>query len=146
MRMIRKWHHSSLAVRDLDEAIRFYTTAFGFEVDFREDGMSEQIASIAGEPDLTCDIAQLRHPASEQVFELVAFQSARGDPMPLSKPFAPGAGHVAFVTGDLDSLMKGVEALGATRLGEVTLFEEGRCVYYREPAGSFFELEEECRA
>ena len=144
--MIRKWHHSSLAVRDLDEAIRFYEAAFGFVVDFRENGMSNQIASIAGEAGLTCDIAQLHHPLSEQVFELIAFHPAAGKPGALARPFAPGAGHVAFVTGNLDTLMKEVEALGATRLGEVTEFEEGRCVYYREPAGSFFELEEECSA
>ena len=141
--MFRHWHHSSLAVRNLDDAIRFYSAAFGFELAFREDGMTEQIASIAGEPALTCDIVQLRHPASDHVLELIAFRSGRDRPVPLGKPFASGAGHVAFVIDDLDAMMTKVEALGAERLGEVTLFEEGRCVYYREPAGSFFELEEE---
>ncbi len=144
--MFRKWHHSSLAVRDLDEAIRFYAAAFGFEVSFREYGMSDQIASIAGEPALTCDIAQLGHPASDQFLELVSFRPAGGNLVPLAKPLAPGAGHVAFVTGDLEETMKRVEALGAVRIGTVTKFEEGRCVYYREPAGSFLELEEECAA
>ena len=141
--MIRKWHHCSLAVRDLDDAIRFYSSAFGFEIVFREDGMSNQIASIAGEPALTCDIAQLRRSGCGLFLELVSFRSSGRVPDSLEKPFAPGAAHVAFVTGDLDTLMERVEALGATRLGEVTEFEEGRCVYYREPAGSFFELEEE---
>ena len=32
-------------------------------------------------------------------------------------------------------------ALGAVRVGKVTQFSKGRSVYYREPAGSFFEIE-----
>lgn len=136
----RAWHHTSLAVSDLDVAIRFYGDAFGYRLLFREDGMAGQIQSIAGEPGLTCDIAQLAADASPHVLELVRFHgsfSAAHD-----KPFRPGMAHIAFVALDLDATMARVEALGAVRLGEVTRFEEGRCAYYREPAGSFFELEE----
>lgn len=138
---IRAWHHTSLAVSDLDAAVRFYRDAFGYRLLFREDGMAGQIQRIAGEPGLTCDLAQLKAEGSGHVLELVRFHGAVAAAVH-DKPFAPGMAHIAFVADDLDATMARVEALGAVRLGEVTLFEEGRCAYYREPAGSFFELEE----
>ena len=135
------WHHTSLAVRDLDPAIRFYGAAFGFEVVFREDGMTREIAAIAGAPGLVCDLAQLRAGRSGHVLELVAFRPATGVLEPAARPFATGCAHVAFLVDDLDRAMREVEGLGAERLGEVTRFDEGLSVYYREPAGSFFEME-----
>ena len=142
-RILLKWHHSSLAVSDLDEAIRFFAEAFGFELDFRDDGMAAQIESIAGEPGLVCDLAQLRRSDDPHVLELIAFRPSAGPPAALDKPFAPGAGHVAVVVDDLGAAMAKVEALGAHRLGAVTHFEEGPAVYYRTPGGSFLEIEEE---
>ena len=140
---IKNWHHSSLAVSDLDKAMNFYCRAFGFELDFSEKGMSDQIASIVGQEGVTCDIAQLRNSQSEHILELIAFHVPRSASMAsLDRPMAPGMAHVAFYVEDLDAMMRQVEALGAVRLGEITQFSDGRSVYYREPAGSFFEMEQ----
>ena len=49
---------------------------------------------------------------------------------------------MAFAVEDLEAALAAVEALGAARLGGITEFSEGRSVYCREPAGSFFEMEE----
>jgi predicted enzyme related to lactoylglutathione lyase len=137
------WHHSSLAVSDLDTAMDFYRQAFGFELLFAERNMSDQIESIAGIAGLTCDIAQLRVPQSAHVLELIAFRTPDPQPAGLGdKPVAPGAAHVAFYVDDLEATIRRVEALGAVRVGRVTRFSEGRSVYYREPAGSFFEIEQ----
>ena len=76
--------------------------------------MSDQIADMAGIEGLTCDLAQLRSTLGDHVLELIAFRPPE----------------------------RGTPPLGAARVGEITAFDEGRSVYCREPAGSFFEMEE----
>lgn len=123
--------------------MEFYCQAFGFEVRFSEQGMSDQIASMLGSADVTCDIAQLSDPRSDHILELIAFRTPRQTTAEMGdKPIVPGMAHVAFYVEDLDATMRRVEALGAVRVGEVTQFSDGRSVYYREPAGSFFEIEQ----
>ena len=137
------WHHTSLAVRDLDAAVAFYRDAFGYEVSFAEWGLSEQIASMAGIEGLRCDLAQLRSAQGGHVLELIAFRRPGSALPPLpGAPLRPGAAHVAFAVEDLDAALAAVEALGAARIGAITHFSEGRSVYCREPSGSFFEMEE----
>ena len=136
---VTAWHHTSLAVADLDRAIAFYAAAFGYRIAFLERGMEGQIRAMTGEPGLTCDIAQLQAPASGHVLELIAFHGRAPGP---EKPLAPGMAHVAFYVDDLETALAEVERLGAVRLGAITQFSDGRSVYCREPAGSFFEMEE----
>jgi catechol 2,3-dioxygenase-like lactoylglutathione lyase family enzyme len=135
------WDHTSLAVRDLDEAIGFYRELLGFEVAFEERVMAAQIAGVTGLPGLECDIAQLRSPASRHVLELIAFRHAAAA-RESGKPIMPGMGHVAFTVEDLERTLDAVTRLGGHMLGEVTRFEEGLSAYCREPAGSFLELSE----
>ncbi|MDH3690748.1 MAG: VOC family protein [Gammaproteobacteria bacterium] len=140
---VRNWHHTSLAVKDLSLAANFYQQAFGFEVQFEERGMQQQIEQMTGVSGLACDIAQLRSPCSNHVLELVAFNTNEADDWETDpEPIRPGMAHVAFYVDDLEAAATIVEDLGAVRLGEVTDFSDGRSVYYREPAGSFFEMEE----
>jgi catechol 2,3-dioxygenase-like lactoylglutathione lyase family enzyme len=132
-----EWSHSALAVVDLDRAVAFYCTAFGFEVCFEARGMTDLIACIAGVEGLGCDLAQLRHPDSPHVLELIAFRNPAAD-----VEARPPVGHVAFQVADLDPALVAVGTLGAEQVGEVTRFPEGRSVYCREPGGSVFELAE----
>ena len=89
------WHHSSLAVSDLDAAIAFYRDAFGYEVAFEERGMSDQIADMAGIEGLTCDLAQLRSALGDHVLELIAFHPPeRGTPPLEAASLRPGAAHI----------------------------------------------------
>jgi predicted enzyme related to lactoylglutathione lyase len=134
------WQHSSLTVGDLDRAIAFYQAAFGYELLFR-DHHAEKIARLAGLPGLRCDLAQLRSPISGHVLEFILFHdvlAGRED----HAPVRPGGSHLAFQVRDLDRALEEVRRHGAELIGEITLFEESRCVYCREPSGTFFELEE----
>ena len=135
------WDHSSLAVRELDAATAFYRELLGFEPVFSERGMATQIASIAGLPGLTCDLAQLRSPSMGHTLELIAFRPPPDAPV-ASRPVRPGEGHAAFSVPDLDSALAEVGRLGGEILGEVTRFETGRSAYCREPSGSYIELAE----
>lgn len=140
-----KWHHSSLAVSSLDQASRFYQEVFGFKETFRVKDMKKEIASVAGVKNLRCDLAQLEHPQSPHVLELIAF---RGDTnlREIPKPIQVGSGHISFVVDDLEGAVETVKKYGAEVLGSVTMFSEGKSIYCREPAGSFIELEELTRA
>ena len=135
------WHHTSLAVNDLDGAIAFYRGVFGYEVIFEERSMTDQIQSMVGLPGLIGDIAQLRSPISGHVLELIAFRqvpAGRED----HGPTRPGTAHVAFKVADLDRALQAMRQFGAELIGEITQFSEGRAVYCREPSGTVFELEE----
>lgn len=133
------WHHTSLAVRDLEAAMAFYGAAFGYEPLFVERDMGDQIARMAGVPGLRCDLAQLRSPISGHILELIAFHPSAPAP---AAPVDPGRAHVAFQVEDLDRALAHLRTLGAEPIGEITRFDEGRCVYCREPSGTVFELEE----
>jgi catechol 2,3-dioxygenase-like lactoylglutathione lyase family enzyme len=129
--------HSSLAVDDLDLSVAFYRDAFQCELVFEARDLTDLIQSVAGIPDLRCDLAILRPPGSSHLLELIAF---RNPAAPVWS--APPAGHVEFAVADLDCSIAAVEELGATPVGQVTSFPEGPSVYYREPGGSVFELTE----
>ena len=142
-----RWHHTSLAVTDIDLAIAFHREAFGLDVIFEERGMSAQIASIAGVPGLVCDLVQMRYERADQVLEFIAFRPDGGTGFePELVPLRPGSAHVAFLVENLEKSLAHVEALGAVRLGEITEFSDGRAVYCRAPGGSFFEMEEPIEA
>jgi predicted enzyme related to lactoylglutathione lyase len=139
----KRWHHTSLAVTDIDLAIAFHEAVFGLEVLFEERGMAGQIASITGVPGLICDLVQMRYHGADQVLEFIAFRPAGTtglEPQPL--PLRPGCAHVAFYVDNLQQSLALVKAHGGVQLGEITEFSDGRSVYCRAPGGSFFEMEE----
>jgi predicted enzyme related to lactoylglutathione lyase len=127
--------HSSLAVEDLERSVAFYREAFGCDIVFQDRGMTGLIQSVTGIPAVECDLAILSLPASEQLFELIAFRNPAA-PWDSSPP----AGHIEFAVADLEASGAAVERLGARLVGEVTMFPEGPSAYFREPGGSVFEL------
>jgi catechol 2,3-dioxygenase-like lactoylglutathione lyase family enzyme len=129
--------HSSLAVEDIDRSVAFYREAFACEPAFEARDMGELIQSVAGLPELRCDLAILRLPGSSHLLELIAFRNPAA-----AVRTEPPAGHVEFAVANLERATAAVEALGATAIGQVTEFPEGPSVYYREPGGSVFELTE----
>jgi len=133
--------HASLAVTDLDAAIGFFSEGLGLTLAFQERGMTDQIASMLGRPGATCDLAQLVIPGTEARLEVIAFHGhpAPGEPAPIT----PGQGHTAFRVAGFDVVVARLERLGATRLGAVTEFSDGRSVYLITPVGAVIEIEED---
>jgi len=137
------WHHSSLVVSDLDLAISFYSAAFEFQVEFEERGIRKEISDITGVSDLSCDLVQLRKASTNHILELIAFHHPGKPPLSNVKaPVLPGMAHIAFTVEDLDATIEKIEHLGAERVGDIAHFSEGSSAYYKEPAGSFFEIEQ----
>ncbi len=141
--MLQFWHHTSLAVRDVDKSIAFYEAVFEFKLVLDERGVTKKIESIAGLMGLKCDLVQLRSPISPHVLELIEFSHLDVTlPAIEERPVGPGAAHVCFQVPDLQQSLKHVESFGAVRVGAVTQFDEGISVYCQEPGGSFLEIEE----
>src|SRR4051794_3685334 len=136
-----RWDHASLAVSDIDAGIAFFGEAFGFGVAFLERGMGDQIASMLGLPDATCDLVQLDLPGGGPRLELIAFRTG-SEGGPPARPVSPGTGHLALRVADFDATVAKACALGARPVGAVTRFSDGRSVYLATPFGAFLELEE----
>jgi catechol 2,3-dioxygenase-like lactoylglutathione lyase family enzyme len=138
------WHHTSLAVADLDEALRFYSEVLGYEVTLLARDMRDEIASMVGIPGLSCDLAQCTSPVSGHRLELIAFRGVPEDCDP-RLPVRPGRAHVAYVVDDLDAALSALVAAGGAPVGAVTDFPEGRAVYCFDGCGGVVELEEQPR-
>lgn len=137
-----RWHHASLTVTEIDPAIAFFRTVFGFEPDFVERGMTDDIAALTGQAGLSCDFTQLRSPAYPLVLELIAFHSGAEDvPSGDALPWRPGAGHIAFHVDDFDAVVAQAAGHGARILGRAIDFPGGRSIYCQAPGGAFFEIE-----
>ena len=138
-----KIDHASLAVSDIDAAIKFFVDGLGCQVDFLEYGMSDQIASMLGDAGSTCDLAQLKVDSSGVKIELIAFRPATANDHPARRPVAPGMGHAALRVQDFDAVVERLMKLGAQSLGSITQFSSGRSVYLLTPVGAFLEIEED---
>lgn len=136
-----RWDHVSLAVRDLDAGIRFFTEGLGFEVGFVERGMSGQIASMLGREGFTCDLAQLVMPGGGPRLELIAFRPGCSEAPP-EIPVSAGNAHIALRVADLAATLHRLEALGAVPLGAITEFDDCRAVYLSTRFGAFLEIAE----
>lgn len=136
--------HTSVVVRDLEQSIAFYRDALGYTLAFRDDDLGPLIASMVGQPGLTCALVQLRPPGDGPLLELIAFPETREGVVGGwgERPMAAGQGHVGFEVDDLDAAQAAVAELGAVPVGAATDFPDGRSAYWQEPGGSTFELSE----
>ena len=136
-----KIHHFSLAVNDIEKGIFFYKNAFGYKLTFQENNMKNQIQSITGINKITCNIAQMKNDKDSNIIELIEFKNYDNGSK-INQPIYPGTAHVCFIVDNLLTMLEKIYSLGAIKLGEITKFESGISVYCKEPAGSFFEMEE----
>jgi len=139
------WHHTGIAVANLDETLAYYHETLGFEVAFEARGMTDLISSVTGVRGLQADLAQCRAPISGQVLEFIEFRGIPDDVDPLA-PVQAGRAHTAYLVDDLERSLHALEAAGGTRLGRITEFSEGRAVYCADTTGSVIELEESSQA
>ena len=136
-----KIHHFSFSVNDIEKGISFYRNAFGYELTFQENNMEKQIQSMTGIQNIICNIAQMKNDNDQNIIELIEFKNFKNN-LKIDYPIYPGSAHVCFIVDNLSTMLEKIYKLGAIKLGEITKFESGICVYCKEPAGSFFEMEE----
>lgn len=136
-----RWHHTGIAVADIDRALAFYTTTLGFEVAFEARGMTDLIESITGVPGLRADLVQCVSPLGDQVLEFIQFHNVPAS-APEILPIRPGRVHTAYLVPDLEQAIAATTAAGGQILGQITEFEEGRAVYCADSSGNVIEWEE----
>ena len=136
-----QWHHTGIAVRDLDTALDYYRANLGFEVVFEARGMTDLISSITGVPGLGAHLVQTKSSISGQVLELIEFFNLPAQVDPLI-PILPGRVHTAYLVPDIEKALAALVSSGGVMLGKVTEFSEGKAVYCADRFGTVIELEE----
>ena len=84
---------------------------------------------------------QMKNDKDSNIIELIEFKNFKKN-IKIDYPIHAGSSHVCFIVDNLSTMLEKIYNLGAFKLGEITKFESGLCVYCKEPAGSFFEMEE----
>lgn len=134
------WHHTGLAVSDLNKSIAFYQKTFGYRPVFEALDMSDLIQSVTGIAGLRADLVQLKSDISDQILELIRFRNIPAQ-YDQAVPIAPGRAHNAFLVPDLDLAIAQAERMGGRQLGKITEFSEGKAVYMVDADCNAFELE-----
>lgn len=135
------WHHTGIAVADIDEVLDLYAATLGFQPVFEARGMTDLISRMTGIPGLTADLVQCRSPVSGQVLEFIRFGNVPDD-LDDRLPLRPGRAHTAYLTDDIEAAVAATLRAGGTMLGEITEFSEGRAVYCADRNGTVIEWEE----
>lgn len=139
--LLRRLHHTSIVVDDVEASAAFLRDCFGFDVTFRAEAMTGQIQSMLGLPGISCDLVQGVTPQSDHLLEFIAFRDVPAG-CDERLPVRPGQGHLAYVVSDLDAGIAAVRRCGGEPVGAVTEFAEGPAVYCFMPGGGVLELEQ----
>ena len=101
------WHHTGVAVANIDEVLDLYCSVLGFEPVFEARGMTDLISQMTGIVGLSADLVQCRAPMSGQVLEFIQFANVPDD-LDNRYPLRPGRAHTAFLTHDIEAAVDGV--------------------------------------
>jgi lactoylglutathione lyase len=146
---VRSVFHVGFVVRDLDASIRFYTAGLGLRLRHRQTQDNDYTRSLVGYADASLRIAQFQLPEGEppesgHILELVEYVAPEGGPADPERNTI-GAGHLAFLVDDIETMTATLAALGATPLSlpnEITagINKGGQAVYLHDPDGITLEL------
>ena len=135
------WHHTGIAVANIDQTLQYYRDLLGFEVVFEARGMDDLISRMTGIQGLSCDLVQTKSPLGGQVLEFIEFRGVPDDLDPRF-PLRPGRAHTAYLVPDIERAVAETVRAGGVMLGEITEFSEGRAVYCADNNGTVIEWEE----
>jgi catechol 2,3-dioxygenase-like lactoylglutathione lyase family enzyme len=135
------WHHTGIAVTNIDSVLDFYADTLGFEPVFEARGMTDLISTMTGIPGLRADLVQCMSPVSGQVLEFIEFSNVPDDLDP-RYPLRPGRAHTAYLVPDIEVAVEQTLRAGGVMLGQITEFSEGKAVYCADSSGTVIEWEE----
>ena len=144
--MIRRVHHTSFTVSDMDMSLAFYRDLLGMEVIGDQGGKGGYLAEVVGFPDVDMRVVFLRPtPDSTELLELIEYRSPRGAPADV-RTCNPGAGHLCLVVEEIHSLCDQLRAAGVKFASNAPVailagrHAGGYTVYSRDPDGVTLEL------
>ncbi len=139
--MIRAIRHTGLVVSDLEGALHFWCDVLGFKLARRMDESGPYIDAMMGLKDVRVTTAKLT--ASDgAMIELLKFHSHPDQPRWNGQPYSTGFTHIALTVDDLDAIMPGLLAAGATFPDKPQISPDGyaKVTYARGPEGVLLEL------
>jgi catechol 2,3-dioxygenase-like lactoylglutathione lyase family enzyme len=144
---IKRMHHVSVVVEDLDAAIAFFT-ALGMTVEGRAPIEGAWVDRINGIDGVRVDIVMMTTADGHGKLELTKFHHpalVAIEPA-IAPPNALGLRSVMFTVDRLDDTVARLLAHGGELVGEVVQYEDVyRLCYMRGPAGIIVSLAEELR-
>ena len=139
--MIVGLHHIAIGVNDLEFAVDFYTSAFGFEVAQSNDfDRMELVDRAVGLEDVKAKMVMLKAPNT--YIEL--WQYSNPVPRDLrAKPADHGYQHISLQVEDIEAEYERLQDQGMTFVDEVVRFSDSAAVIYgKDPFGNIIELYE----
>lgn len=130
--MIQKIDHLGIAVRSLDESVKYYETALGLKCEHREEVPSQKVRTAfftVGQTHI-----ELLEPTSEES-PIAKFLAKNGE----------GIHHVAFGTDDIDGQLQGAKSAGVQLIHEKPFDGAGgKLVAFLHPKSTHGVLTEFC--
>jgi len=136
--------HVGLSVRDMDESLRFYRDALGFELESLGERPGEAVAPVIGLQPERLIVAWLRVPGSDAKIEIFEYQGIERF-CAAARPCDIGYGHFCVFVDDLDAVYQRLVDGGFSSRREPFTVEDGphlgaRAVYTTSPDGYNVEL------
>lgn len=134
--------HVTVAVRDLDEARRFFAL-LGFEETAATVVSGELMSRYMGIPDWESDhvTLRLRGAATHQEVQLLRFhRPVLADESDAGNLARLGFNHVCFAVDDIDATLGTLSAAGIAARSEIMEFHDRKLVFVTGPEGVVIEL------
>jgi catechol 2,3-dioxygenase-like lactoylglutathione lyase family enzyme len=130
-------HHHGISVTDLDRAVEFYRSVFGFELVDRYSLSDDALAAAIGVEAAAAEFAQLDAGAAR--VELVEYEGASGRPERETASDV-GATHLGLHTEDVDAVYDSLPDDVETISDPQTTGSGTRILFVRDPDGNLIEL------
>ena len=105
------WHHTAMAVQDMDRAKRFYCDLLGFEIDWERPNYSgEPFANVVGMPDAAAHVAMLKGYGAR--LELFTYHQPAGRVREAKRQCDFGLTHFALTVKGIHELYERLSAAG----------------------------------
>ena len=136
--------HMGFTVSSLDEAVRFWTEAVGFELIGKGEFPGDFAETITGVPTPVLKAAKVKAP-NGFIVELLKFESDRDEGRVPGSAAAIGASHFAITVSDIKHAIERIEAEGWKASGTPAVIPSGgskgrTVVYISGPDGIILEL------
>jgi catechol 2,3-dioxygenase-like lactoylglutathione lyase family enzyme len=144
--LIRRVHHTSFTVADLERSLAFYRDLLGMEVIGDQGGKGGYLAEVVGFADVDMRVVFLRPtPDSPHLLELIEYRSPKGVRADV-RTCNPGSGHLCLVAEDIHAVFDRLRAAGIEFASAAPVeilagrHKGGYTVYSRDPDGITIEL------
>ena len=144
--MLKSFFHTGFVVKDLEQAISFYTNVLGLRLAFRMERSGPFVSQVLGFPDARIQGAFLNMGEGHQL-ELIQYLSPASGPGGISRNDL-GATHLCFYVENIDRFYAEKSRLGLRPINPPAEHrdEQGRLIrkvlYAQDPEGNWLEFVE----